>query len=432
MEFDAIVIGAGAAGLMAARELAARSLRVALVEARDRVGGRVWTQPTSLAAAPAELGAEFIHGPAVETKTLLRGAGMTTIELGDESWTQTPRGLEPSETDFIAAASLFEEAQRLADDESVDDFLKRFATDETKRPLAAAARAFVEGFDAADPAIASVRGIADEWQSGADATSARPCGGYQPLVESLFNACTAAGARIFLSTIVRHIAWGPNGVAIDVQSAAQTVRTLRARNAIVTLPVGVLRSTDAAGVTFEPRLPQSKRDALERIEMGHVVKVALEFRSAFWERIHGGRYGEAAFFRSETSAFPAYWTQFPLRTELVLAWAGGPKATALMHEGRDALIKRALNGFGELFGEPELARSEFKTAYTHDWNGDPFSRGAYSYLTVGAADARRVLGVPIEETLFFAGEATSTDGQGGTVNGALQTGQRAAAELLDA
>jgi monoamine oxidase len=91
-----------------------------------------------------------------------------------------------------------------------------------------------------------------------------------------------------------------------------------------------------------------------------------------------------------------------------------------------------LQGFGELFGEPALARSEFKTAYTHDWNADPFSRGAYSYLTVGGADARGVLAEPLDGALFFAGEATSTDGQGGTVNGALQTGLRAAAEVLDA
>jgi monoamine oxidase len=81
-----------------------------------------------------------------------------------------------------------------------------------------------------------------------------------------------------------------------------------------------------------------------------------------------------------------------------------------------------------LFGEPALAREEFEGGMMHDWGRDPFARGAYSYVAVGGGDARAALAAPVDDTLFFAGEATSNDGQGGTVNGALETGERAARE----
>ena len=166
--------------------------------------------------------------------------------------------------------------------------------------------------------------------------------------------------------------------------------------------------------------------------MGHVVKVVLWFRSAFWERVRNGRYRDAAFFRCERQPFVTYWTQLPVRRTLVVAWVGGPKAVALSGIAEAELIERALNGFGALLNEPELAREEFEGGLTHDWGGDPFARGAYSYVAVGGGNARAALSAPVDDTMFFAGEATSTDDQDGTVNGALETGERAAAEAATA
>jgi monoamine oxidase len=119
----------------------------------------------------------------------------------------------------------------------------------------------------------------------------------------------------------------------------------------------------------------------------------------------------------------------PVRSELIVAWVGGPKAIALNGASQAERIDRALDGFGALFGESVLAREEFEGGVTHDWHHDPFSRGAYSYIVVGGDGARSALAAPVDDTLFFAGEATSTDGQGGTVNGALETGERAAQEV---
>ena len=321
---------------------------------------------------------------------------------------------------------------RSADDESVDDFLRRFDGDPKMRETVMRARAFAEGFDAADPAIASALALADEIASGVDSTSARALGGYGPMFEQLRAACIAAGVVVRLSMAVRRIAWRRGAVDVDVHRGAETL-TFRARAAIVTLPVGVLRHYgDDTEVLFEPALPIVHQVALRKLEMGQVVKVALWFRYAFWQELRGGRYHDAAFFRLENGPFAAYWTQYPVRSELISAWAGGPKAIALRGNSPDQLIELALDGLGDIFREPKLVRDELEGAAVHDWDSDPFSRGAYSYVTVDGGNARSTFGAPVDETLFFAGEATSSDGQGGTVNGALETGERAARDAAAA
>ncbi len=425
---DAIVIGAGAAGLSAARSLANRSIRVIVLEARDRSGGRAWSVPLGRAAVPAELGAEFIHGPAHMTMALLRDAGTVAIDTGGDVWQSGDGGdlRRVDDDSFMSAARILEGAHALGADESVDRFLHRFEKDGAMRTTVELARAFVEGFEAADPAIASARSIADELRSGVDFASARPLGGYLPMFEQLSKVTAIAGVQTCHSTIVRRISWRRGAVTVDAVDPSGP-RTIRARAAIVTVPVGVLRRSDA-DVAFDPVLPKAKREALDNIEMGHVVKVVLSFRTAFWEQIRNGRYRDSANFRGDRQPFATYWTRVPVRCEQIVAWAGGPKAIALESMTKDERIGHALDGLGALFGEPELVHKEFQAGVTHDWSRDPFARGAYSYVAVGGGNARASLAAPVDDTLFFAGEATSTDGQGGTVNGALETGERAALE----
>lgn len=434
MDADAIVIGAGAAGMAAARALARRSQRVIVLEARARVGGRVFSLPIVGHDPLAELGAEFIHGRAPETIRLLHEAGVSSVSTGaGEAWTCDRNGeLQLEADEFWELAELFDRAHSLAADESVEQVLRRFEGDPAIRKKVEWARAFVEGFDAADPAVASARAIADEWRSGVDSTSARPVGGYRPLVTLLRNTCIAAGAELRLSTRVRRISWRDRVVTIDaVNQLTQQAQTVRAQIAIVTLPVGVLqqRAKDLA-IAFDPELPPNKHAALQSIVMGPVVKVALWFRTAFWERLRAGRYRNGAFFRCEGQTFATYWTQLPVRSELIVAWAGGPKASALRGLSAEELIARARDGFGNLFDEGHLTQREFEGGAMHDWAADPFAYGAYSYVAVGGGNARGELAAPVGRSLFFAGEATATDGQGGTVNGALETGKRAAAQAL--
>lgn len=432
MDADVVVIGAGAAGLAAALRLAERSVRVIALEARDRIGGRVRWQTVGSVDVPAELGAEFIHGSAPETSELLREAGLATVPVAGASWTWSDSGLRPSDDDFTSG-DIFERVRSLAADESVEAFLRRFEHDPRMREQAQRARVFVEGFEAADPALASARAIADEIRTGVDGAISRPVGSYAPLFEHLAGRCARSGVDLRLNTTVERIGWERGQVTIEARSESGGAFAVRARCAIITVPAGVLRQRgDATRLSFAPPLPAEIQTALRGLEMGHAVRVALTFRMPFWEQIDEGRYREAAFFRCEGAPFAAFWTQAPLRGRTIVAWAGGPRATAMAGTPAQVRIDRARDAFGAMFGQRDLARREFEAGATHDWSTDPLACGAYSYVTTGAGAARAALGSPVDDTLFFAGEATSTDGQGGTVSGAFGTGLRAAAEAAGA
>ncbi len=433
MDTDVIVVGAGAAGIAAALRLAEERVRVIVLDGRDRAGGRVRWESVGSVDVPAEVGAEFIHGDAPETSAFLHDAGLAKVATGETAWTCGSDGVLRQADDDFDPGDLFERARALDADESVETFLGRFAGDPNLVAQTRRARAFVEGFEAADPSRASVRAIADELGSGVDATSARPVGSYAPLFASLATRCARAGIDLRLNTTVERIAWEPGAATVAARGADGDALTLRARCVVVTVPVGVLQQRDGAvPLAFEPPLPAEKRTALRGLAMGHAARVTLAFRTPFWETLDGGRYRDAAFFRCEEGAFAAFWTQLPLRSRTIVAWAGGPRATALAGYAAAALVDRARDEFGAMFGERERARAECEGGVTHDWTTDPLACGAYSYVVTGGADARAALGTPLGGTLFFAGEATAADGQGGTVSGAFASGLRAASEAAQA
>lgn len=457
MDTDVVVVGAGAAGLAAGLWLAERSVRVIVVEARDKIGGRVMWQPVGSVDVPAELGAEFIHGAAPETSEFLRAAALEKVDTAGDSWVcEAGGGLRRADDEF-GADDIFGRVSSLAQDESVQTFLGRFENDPATRDIARRARLFVEGFEAADPALASARAIADELRSGVDSTASRPIGSYAPLFEYLNARCASAGADIRLNTTVSRIAWqsgdaktygfggvipggvgdvttgGVAGVALEVQTKEAGTSTIHARCVVVTVPLGVLQQrSGATPLSFVPPLPEEKQNALRGLEMGHAARVTLAFRRPFWEELAGGRYRDAAFFRCEGGAFNAFWAQMPLRSRTIVAWAGGPRATALAGTSAEERIERALDEFGALLDARDLARREYEGGVTHDWSADPYACGAYSYVTTGGGNARATLAQPVGDTLFFAGEATATEGQGGTVSGAFGSGTRAAAEAAHA
>jgi monoamine oxidase len=184
-------------------------------------------------------------------------------------------------------------------------------------------------------------------------------------------------------------------------------------------------------VRFTPAL-DAKRAALGGLGFGPVIKLSLKFRSAFWEELDEGRYRDGGFFHAPSCAFPTFWSALPLRAPTINAWAGGPRAARLSREQDfPGLVRAALAALTEIFGERCDPSSQLEAARLHDWQCDPFAHGAYSYVAVGGATARRDLAAPLEETLFFAGEATDEE-EPATVTGALLSGERAAAEVLAA
>ena len=406
-----IVVGAGAAGLAAAAALIEAGLSVLVLEARDRVGGRCWTRHIPGLQIPVELGAEFIHGEAKVTHSLLRKAGLTAMDSVREQ-----RYLENGR---LRRMNAFTEAQRavrgamqLERDVSFEAFLAR-------RRLPAKTKAFarmmVQGFDAADPRRVSMRSIAEEWGSGSLGKSQpRPLGGYGALLDWLANSVVTSGAQLRLGAVVFSVKWRPGSVTVRGSfMGGPFVST--AKRAIVTLPLGVLQ---AGPLRFA-----EKHAALKKLASGPVIRVAMRFHTAFWEKRAPG----VAFFHSPQAPFPTFWTPLPMRAPLLTAWAGGPKAARLTGSSSRKLVRAALASVESVLGKG--ASAEVAAAYAQDWMHDPCSRGGYSYLLVGGEGAREQLAEPIDGTIFFAGEATDSE-EAGTVAGALRSGQRAAREIL--
>jgi monoamine oxidase len=423
MDTDTIVVGAGAAGLAAARALVASGRDALVLEARDRLGGRILTLDDPRALAPVELGPEFVHGRPAVTFALLAESGDTVVDNVEAAWAGSDGALEPVANDpFAAAARVF--APALArPDESVDALLRRAAAAGEDAGVLRWARALVEGFDAADPARASARAVAEEWcgDASAEGAQSRPVRGYAPLIAHLARGLDPARCRIRLRSVVRAIRRDGGGVTVEGEDAGGAF-AWRARRTIVTVPLGVLQ---AGGIAFEPPLPPGTCDAMARLAMGPVVKVVLRFSSPFWEEVAGGRYRDAAFFRAESGPFPTFWTQVPVRARTLTAWAGGPHAAALGRLGEDEAGALALASAGTFFGAPSEARAACEAWYAHDWQRDPFARGAYSYALVDAGDARARLASPVDARLAFAGEATAQSAEAGTVAGALLSGAAA-------
>jgi len=399
---EVIVVGAGAAGLAAADMLARSGREVLLLEARDRIGGRCDTRRMPGLAVPVELGAEFIHGHPEATLALLECAGIPGVDS-----TRTQRFVDRGRLRPIDAFAEAQKAMRVAAvlkkrDLSFEEFLK------SRRNLSPLTRTFatmmVQGFDAADPALVSARDIADEWQSALGSSQMRPQGGYGSLLEFL-----AKDLSIRLRTVVREVRW---------QRGSVQIAGVRARQAIITLPLGVLQS---GSVRFSPPLNE-KRDALEELASGPVIRVAMRFAEPFWEERCPG----VAFFHSPEAPFPTFWTPLPMRAPLLTAWAGGPKAARLTGLSQRDLLGQALASIRSVLGRIPQPRAY----YVQDWQADPFARGGYSYVRVGGEGAREALQKSLERTLFFAGEATNTEGEAGTVGGALQSGIRTARELM--
>jgi monoamine oxidase len=433
--WDVVIVGAGAAGLSAARALSEAGRSVLVLEARDRVGGRIWTRHEIGAGVPIELGAEFIHGQNPPTFDLLNEAGETVVEVRGPHWTLLQGKVQKRTDDLFHQVSRALQARdfRSAGDISFEDFLAEGEHDGLSREAGALARRFVQGFDAADPSRVSTQSIAEEWISSGmvEGPQFRPLRGYSSILTTLTGKLDRGRAHLQLQTVVETVNWRRGAVEIEGQFMDRPFR-ITAMKAIITVPVGVLQRPPgaAAVIQFKPGLEQ-KRAALAGVVSGAVLKVVLHFRSAFWEELDHGRYRDASFFHSLETPFPTFWTSMPARSPVINAWIGGPPASVLSEKTDPEIAHEAVASLRKMFGASvAAAQTELEAAYVHNWQHDPFACGAYSYIAVGHNDsARRDLAAPIDDTLFFAGEATDTEGEPTTVTGALQSGVRVAREV---
>ena len=429
--FDTLIVGAGAAGLVAAAELSRGSGTVCVLEARDRVGGRMFTRREPGVTLPIELGAEFIHGCAPATLGWLARSNTAIVDAHGVRVTLRDGKPEPADNLFAQMKRGLDSVGRPRKDLPFAEFLDRVANRKLSPAARQLARQLVEGFDAADATRVSTWATLDEWNgsSAADAPTFRPLGGYASLIDGLVCALDHARVQVRLSTVVHTIQWQRGRVTIEATRHGQPCR-VQGKRVIITLPLGVLQlPAHAAGaVRFLP--DPRKQKALAGLASGPVIKVVMHFRKPFWEEVEDGRYREASFFRAPGAPFRTFWSAVPLRGSLINAWAGGPNAQRLSGRNEAELTSAAIDSFQSMFDKKVRVRTLLERAYLHDWQADPFARGAYSYVIAGGTGARKALAAPVKNTLFFAGEAADTQGESGTVAGALQSGMRAARQVL--
>lgn len=415
---DVLIIGGGIAGLTAARKLTEAGLRVILLEARDRLGGRIYTHHT--AEYPVELGAEFVHGRPEEIFALAAEAGVPIVPVQGNFCSKANGSWANAGGLMAEVDELFSSMPTDGPDQSFRHYLDHTGASEEVRQQALR---YVEGFHAANPSVISVQSLVRDSQAE-EAISGdhqyRMAQGYGLLVDAVLHRIDHQRCRIVTNAVVNEIQWQKGQVVVRTSTGE-----FQAPRAIVTLPLGVLKGNSVA---FSPPL-LAKQNAISFLEMGPVIRVSLCFSSKFWEQ--KPETDDLGFLFTDDAHFPTWWSSNPLPSPILTGWAAGSYAAKHSGKSHDEITNRAIQALARIMelSDGEL-RQQLIGAFTHDWQTDPFSRGAYSYAAVGGLDAAQALAEPIAKTLYFAGEATNSDGYNGTVHGAIATALRAAQEIL--
>jgi monoamine oxidase len=413
---DVIVIGAGTAGVTAARELARTGFSVTVVEGRSRVGGRVYSL-RDFCGEPVEGGAELIHGVGAATWPEVCAAGVsvrpcpasrTLFNLGGATrwlpWLLLHPGVWPSFTILRAVARLE------PPDLSAREFIER-------RHYRGRARLMAEMV-----LTAHLPGSLDEvgvLGLVGDGVLALETGVNHRVVEGYDRvlACMAQGLDIRFGFAVERIEWSAKRVAVCSAAGEE----LAAPAAVCTLPVGVLQS---GRPQFVPGLPEGKRSALAHMVMGPVCKLLMQFSEPFWPRW-------AAMIGCGVGPVTLYWPVFwgvDDKPAVLIAYCTGPRAAALGRVGESTAADIVLRDLARLFPHADPRRR--LVAYRRvDWTTDPFSLGGYTFLRPGGVGARARLAAADTGALFWAGSATERQPKAATVEAAYLSGLRAAREV---
>lgn len=417
-----LIIGGGVAGLRAAQVLSQSGIGVALLEGRDRLGGRIFTTKAQPGNFPVELGAEFIHGEQNAAWEIVQSAKLRTQRVPDRHWRIVQAKMNETKRFWEQLGKATERINIAAPDQDLQSFLDQsWSLSPTAKRLA---KEYVEGFHAAPANRMSVHAFAKAEQA-ADREHATHAfwvtESYSTMVDWLASQLKPPRSAIHLNTVVETVSWRPGQVEVLARTTTGP-RRFQGSQAVITLPLGVLQARGPQAVRFEPEL-RAKQKAIQGLGMGAVVKVTLQFRSRFWPIENFG------FIHSEDRWLPTWWSH--PQGSILTGWAGGLRAEQLGLENADVVVNEAVQTLARLF-RVQAARIQelLLSAFHHNWSRDPFSRGAYTFTPVRMMGMSQRLAAPMAGTLFFAGEATAADGEQGTVHAALATGQRAAEQVL--
>lgn len=419
--FDVLVVGAGVAGLRAASLLAQAGKQVALIEARSRVGGRLYSRQLPECDLAIELGAEFVHGKGPELLSLVSSARECLFEMDGDDLCYANGHLSPCSHDDIF--SLLERLPKDNDQVFAEWLAQQPVSEKQRRALVS----YVESFNAADAHRIGTAGLARQQKAEDEIEGDRGfrlISGYSSLANFLSNQFLQAGGTLLLSTEVHSVRWQHGKVEIEAtETSSGEPQTLEAARCVLTLPLGVLQ---AGAVAFQP-IPTRILEAANRLAMGAARRIVYLFREPFWNE----QFPKASFLFADGEIPATWWTPAPKKTSLLTGWVAGPLASHPSITSDEDLLQAGMRSLAKMFSVPEKRlKEQLLSWHTHNWQVDPFSRGAYSYVPQGALWAVSAFTEPVEDTLFFAGEHTDPDGHWSTVHGALRSGIRASGQIL--
>jgi monoamine oxidase len=421
--FDVIVVGGGSAGLMAAWELAQTGKNTAIVEAKDRIGGRVHTVLDNNFELPVELGAEFVHGDLELTKLILKKAGVKQYEVKGNIWQNENESLD-EQNDFIEDYSaLNRKFKELREDISVADFIKDYLKGDEFEEARFTLKNYVEGYYAADTQKASTFSLREELTTSDD-EQYRIEGSYAKLVDYLFQECKQKNVQFFLSQPVNEIKWKNDEVEVITPKGKFT-----AQKALITVPVGVLQS---GSIRFSPSIPEII-SAAKKLGFGPVIKTLLQFDEAFWtnKKFTKGKDLHKLSFIFSKAVIPTWWTYYPKNVAMLTGWSGGPHADEIKDLNDEEILLNALQSLSEIFSiDSTTLQRKLKGWHVANWVNDPFSCGGYSYEVVNGSKIKQIIKQPIENTIYFAGEGLFDGPEIGTVEAALSTGRETAHQII--
>ena len=411
-----IIVGAGAAGLLAARELAS-SYSITVLEANNRTGGRINSIRSEFSSKPVEGGAEFIHGHCKLTIQLLKEAGIP-YEPSDGKMFRHKKDHWEEQTEMIEGWNVLLRKMKKAErDTSLDDFLHENFGEPEFSNLRQQSTHYAEGFDLADTTKVSTQYLYKEWSNEGDQFFRIPAG-YQSITDHLQKQCEANGVTILTGKTVNQIDWKKNDLMIFTTDG----KAYFASKCIITVPVYTLADNKTQGyIKFNPSIEEHTK-AAKGIGFGNVIKVVMRFRERFWK-------DKIGFIISETT-FPVWWTQDPDPALLLTGWIGGPPADELASRSDEELFKKALVSLATIF---EMRIEELQALliekHIFNWKKIPYAGGGYSYAKLETNEAREALCTPVANTIFFAGEAIYDGKSPGTVEAALASGRDIAKKL---
>lgn len=395
---DLVIIGAGAAGLAAAKAAIAAGLNIEVVEAAGRIGGRGLTDMTSF-QAPFDMGCQWLHAATINPYTKLADRlGFRyrrynfNYRIHDGTWWLNEQLVAEFSRDLAGFYDRVASAGQAGQDVPAADFIP--ADD----PWGALIRRAYTGYMAASPETVSTydtsrfRFTEEDWPVE---------DGYGALI-----AADGADIEVNLDCPVKSIDWGEKEIMVGTARGMIFCRAV-----LVTVSIAVLQ---AERIKFFPLLPDWKQSAIGRIEMGHAEKVGLWLK----RDVFAGLDPHFAMMNWEGAPTAGFFMR-PFERPMATMFASGDFARDLFAQGPDVAIAEAKSLLAKLCGNDIL--KEISAAKATNWSTDPCHLGAYSVLAPGGGEARAELAQPIDDRLFFAGEATSPDGFS-TAHGAYNSG----------